>query len=143
MTSFLKNSTLYKIQDIQIEPVLHKETIEAELLLMLSMDLGVPPEIVEMLNKICSALKLENAKVEYLTFKEATALIEVQSKYKAKNIVVFGAEPKDLNLNAHIERYKVYAFQHFNLLWVNDVLDIYSTQQLKAKLWHSLQEMFK
>ncbi|MFT5305611.1 MAG: hypothetical protein ACI89M_001123, partial [Chitinophagales bacterium] len=31
----------------------------------------------------------------------------------------------------------------FKLLMVNDIMDVYPNKQLKAKLWNSLQEMFK
>ena len=90
------------------------------------------------------ALKLDKVQVEYLiVHSDGIFLNDLQAKYKAKHVVVFGAEPKDLNINAELSNYRVYPFNQFKLLLVNDVLDIYSNKQLKASLWNSLQEMFK
>ena len=123
---------------------LHKGVIAAELIFILFLDVDIQPELLQMLDKIALALNLDKAQVEYLiVHSKSISLNDLQAKYNAKHVVVFGAEPKELNINAELSNYRVYAFNQFKLLLVNDALDIYSNKQLKASLWNSLQEMFK
>ena len=123
---------------------LHKGVIAAELIFILFLDVDIQPELLQMLDKIALALNLDKAQVEYLIVQsKSISLNDLQAKYNAKHVVVFGAEPKELNINAELSNYRVYAFNQFKLLLVNDALDIYSNKQLKASLWNSLQEMFK
>ena len=144
MTALYKNTKLYRWPDSEANAVLHKDAIAAELIFVLFLDVDLQPELLQMLDKIALALKLDKAQVEYLiVHSDGIFLNDLQAKYKAKHVVVFGAEPKDLNINAELSNYRVYPFNQFKLLLVNDVLDIYSNKQLKASLWNSLQEMFK
>lgn len=144
MTALYKNTKLYRLPDSEANAVLHKDAIAAELIFVLFLDVDLQPELLQMLDKIALALKLDKAQVEYLiVHSDGIFLNDLQAKYKAKHVVVFGAEPKDLNINAELSNYRVYPFNQFKLLLVNDVLDIYSNKQLKASLWNSLQEMFK
>ncbi len=143
MASFYDNSSLYKIPGMEVKSLVHQSIVDVELLFFLHLDIEVQPEIIEMLDKICLALKVDKAKVEYLIFDQAITLVEIQKQYQAKKLVVFGATSSDLNMNMSIHDYKVYPFNQFKLLMVNDVMDVYPNKQLKAKLWNSLQEMFK
>ncbi|MFT4968593.1 MAG: hypothetical protein ACI9O4_000323 [Chitinophagales bacterium] len=143
MASFYDNSSLYKIPGMEVKSLVHQSIVDVELLFFLHLDIEVQPEIIEMLDKICLALKVDKAKVEYLIFDQAITLVEIQKQYQAKKLVVFGATSSDLNMNMSIHDYKVYPFNQFKLLMVNDIMDVYPNKQLKAKLWNSLQEMFK
>ncbi|MFT5070923.1 MAG: hypothetical protein ACI8V8_000884 [Chitinophagales bacterium] len=143
MASFYDNSSLYKIPGMEVKSLVHQSIVDVELLFFLHLDIEVQPEIIEMLDKICLALKVDKAKVEYLIFDQAITLVEIQKQYQAKKLVVFGATSSDLNMNMTIHDYKVYPFNQFKLLMVNDIMDVYPNKQLKAKLWNSLQEMFK
>tara|TARA_B100000497_G_scaffold125981_1_gene163672 strand:- start:900 stop:1334 length:435 start_codon:yes stop_codon:yes gene_type:complete len=144
MTALYKNTKLYRLPDSEANATLHKGVIAAELIFILFLDVDIQPELLQMLDKIALALNLDKAQVEYLIVQsKSISLNDLQAKYNAKHVVVFGAEPKELNINAELSNYRVYAFNQFKLLLVNDALDIYSNKQLKASLWNSLQEMFK
>tara|TARA_Y100000385_G_C12734669_1_gene484221 strand:+ start:162 stop:596 length:435 start_codon:yes stop_codon:yes gene_type:complete len=144
MTALYRNTKLYRLPDSDTNAILHKGLIAAELIFVLFLDVDIQPELLQMLDKISLALKLDKAKVEYLIVNSnGISLNDLQAKYNAKHVVVFGAEPKALNINAELSNYRVYPFNQFKLLLVNDALDIYSNKQLKASLWNSLQEMFK
>lgn len=143
MTSFLDSSSLYNLPNTAATPVLHQKPIEAELIFLVNSEVEIQPEILEMLDKISAALKLNQSQVEYLVFKEPLVLVDLVELYKVKHVVVFGAEAKELNINAQLPVYKTSEFSQFKLLIANDVLDVYGNAQLKAKLWKALQEMFK
>lgn len=144
MTALYKNTKLYRLPDSKANATLHKDIITAELIFVLFLDVDIQPELLQMLDKISLALNLDKAQVEYLiVHSNGISLNDLQAKYNAKHVVVFGAESKELNINAELSNYQVYAFNQFKLLLVNDALDIYSNKQLKASLWNSLQEMFK
>ena len=144
MTALYKNSKLYRLPDSEANATLHKGVIAAKLIFVLFLDVDIQPELLQMLDKIALALNLDKAQVEYLILNsKSISLNNLQAKYNAKHVVVFGAEPKELNINAELSNYRVYAFNQFKLLLVNDALDIYSNKQLKSRLWNSLQEMFK
>ncbi len=142
MLSIYNQSSLYKIPRGKCRPILHKEAQQSKFLVLLHLDVAIQPEIVEMLEKIRMALKLNTSDCEYLVFNSPIILSDWQRMYEADNVLVFGAVGEDLNIQYILQNYEVYAFDSYKLLLVNQIMDVYNNQQLKTRLWKSLQEMF-
>ena len=142
MSSIYNQSSLYKIPRGKCSPILHKEAQKSKFLVLLHLDVVIQPEIVEMLDKISMALKLNTSDCEYLVFNSPIILSDWQRMYDADNVLVFGAAGEDLNIQCILQNYEVYVFESYKLLLVNQVMDVYNNQQLKTRLWKSLQEMF-
>ena len=142
MSSIYNQSSLYKVPKGKCGPILHKEAQKSKFLVLFHLDVAIQPEIVEMLDKISVALKLNTSDCEYLVFNSPIILSDWQRMYEADNVLVFGAAGEDLNIQCILKNYEVYAFDNYKLLIVNQVMDVYNNQQLKTRLWKSLQEMF-
>ena len=99
-------------------------------------------DLIEMLDKIVAALKLNYLEVEYLVFSKKIRLMEIVAEFDAEKILVFGAEVEDLNLNMILKNYKVHEINNIKLLMVNDIIDVYGNQNLKTMLWKQLKSMF-
>lgn len=141
MIKVFEKSRLYNLQKNDFIKVIHNEPIKAALLIILKMEIKLQPELIEMLDKMAGALPIDRSKLEYIVFNNPIDVSQVANSYEAKNILVFGAEPADLCLNMELKLYTNYKFSSMNLLLVNNILDVYSNQNLKGKLWNSLKEM--
>ena len=142
MTSLYHQSSLYKIPQGECRSILHQEPRKLKFIVLLYLEVEIQPEMIEMLDKIGDALKLDKNEREYLVFNSPIVLSDWQRKYEAENVLVFGAEAQDLNVQAILQKYQLYTFETYRLLMVNQVVDVYNNQQLKARLWKSLQQMF-
>lgn len=143
MLKLFEKSKLYKFDQEDYRKVIHNEPIAADLIILLKMEIDLQPELIEMLDKMTAALKLNKDKFEYLVFNNTVTLSQIAQVYQCKKILVFGAEPDELNLNMELAKYENYTFQNFQLLWVNNIIDVYGNQALKTKLWNSLKAMFE
>ena len=143
MLKLFEKSKLYKFDHEDYRKVIHNEPIAADLIILLKMDIDLQPELIEMLDKMTAALKLNKDKLEYLVFNNTITLSQMAQAYQSKKVLVFGAEPNELNLNMELVKYENYNFQNFQLLWVNNIIDVYGNQALKSKLWNSLKAIFE
>lgn len=143
MLNIYQNSKVYDLNSEIPESILHKEVVDVELLILIHLEVPLENELKEMLDKMTSALKLSQDNVEYLLFKESLNLSHYVNKYKTKNVLIFGGELEDLAIYLDLASYHVHSLNNFNFLRVNSILDIYSNQNLKSKLWGLLQQMFK
>ncbi|MCB0509915.1 MAG: hypothetical protein KDC82_04055 [Bacteroidetes bacterium] len=143
MLKIYEKSRLYKLPETEAQAIKHKEKIKAKFLFVVASQLEAQKELLEMLDKICMALKLQENEVEYLWIKGQIHLSEYASAYQGKNVLCFGFKAEDLMLNMELKAYHPYVFQGYNLLLANNLMDVYENQSLKAKLWANLQQMNK
>lgn len=142
MLSIYEKSKLYSLPLNEYVALKHKSVIKAIFLIFIKSEIEINNELIEMLDKIVHALKLDANNVEYLSFKNEVSLMDIANQYEAKKILVFGAETNNLNLNMNLVNFKVYALNNKELLLANNIIDVYSNQNLKSVLWKHLQTMF-
>ena len=141
MLTIYENSKLYSHPQDDVKALKHSSAVQAKLLVLIKSNVAINPELVEMLDKIIAALKIEASAAEYLVFPEKVFLSQLANQYKAENVLVFGAECEDLNLNMTLKPFKVYEINKTEVLLVNNIIDIYGNQNLKSMLWKHLQTM--
>lgn len=143
MLKIYEKSRLYKLAETKPLAIKHGEALVVKFLFIVASKLEAQKELIEMLDKICLALKLQETDVEYLWHNDKVNLSEYRTIYHAKNVLCFGFRTEDLMLNMELKAYHPYFFQDYNLLLANNLMDIYENQSLKAKLWANLQQMNK
>lgn len=134
-----EQSTLYKFGDYEVKALLHKELTKKDLLILIKQDAVLEPELLEMMDKMTAALKIQRAQVEYLTFSKDIQISALASQYQAKNILCFGAEAQELGIFLSLKMYQFHQLENFQILLVNQIIDVYNNQALKAKLWNELK----
>ena len=143
MLGIYEKSTLYSLPVNKIKALKHQDKIKAPFLIFIKSNVDVNVELIEMLDKIVAALKLNVDKTEYIVFSGKVLMMDLIANYQAEKVLVFGAECDDLNLNMHLSLYKVYNINQIQLLMVNNIIDVYGNQKLKATLWQQLKSMFE
>jgi len=141
MLSIYENSKLYSHPKNEFKAFKHTEDIKVKLLILIQSEIEIGVELIEMLDKILLALKIDQSEAEIIVFSKGIFAAQIINQYEAPNVLVFGATCSDLQLNMYLNKFKVYAINNFNILLVNDILDVYSNKNLKAKLWAQLQTM--
>ena len=141
MSHLYQHSHLYLFPETKHKALLHKEDIQAQLLFLIQTENDLAPELLEMLQKIVAALKLDIRLVEFIAINKSCIVSQIAQLYQAKSMVCFGLEAQDLSLNMNLQLYHLYEFEAFKLLLANDLIDIYSNQALKTKLWALLQKI--
>jgi hypothetical protein len=141
MSHLYQHSLLYLFPETKQKALWHQGVIQAPLLFLIQTENDLAPELLEMLQKIVAALKLSIDQVECITINKSCIVSQIAQLYQAKSLVCFGFEAQDLFLNMNLQRYHLYEFDAYKLILVNDVIDIYSNQALKTKLWALLQKI--
>jgi hypothetical protein len=142
MLKIFKNTRLYQFKKNVFTKIIHTELIATDLLIILKLNIELQPELLEMLDNIVAALKIDRNKLEYIVFPNTIDLNQIAIDYQTKNILVFGATTNELTINMDLVMYNAYRFNGFELLMVNDILEVYGNKNLKSKLWNALKEMF-
>ena len=105
------------------------------------------PELITLLEKILKAVHHDlSHDALLLNIQKPTPLSFVdlcrKSDSSITKAIFFGQSPASVGLNINATLYQYITLDQYQILFVDDLARIHDDQQLKQKLWKSLQEMF-
>lgn len=143
MNSLLyQNSNLYQFPTDNYAKILNNSGL-LKFLICIKQENDIEPELKEMLLNIIKALKIDEKEVEIITFSDKIYLSKLLHTFKINKVLCFGTEAEDISININLTKYHLYNINNFELIVVNDLIDVYNNQNMKSALWKLLQKMFE
>lgn len=137
-----QNSNLYQFPTDNYAKILNNNGL-LKFLICIKQENKIEPELKEMLLNIIKALKIDENEVEIISFSNKIHLTQLLHTFKVSKVLCFGTEAEDISLNINLTKYHLYNINNFELIVVNDLIDVYNNQNMKSALWKLLQKMFE
>ena len=128
------NETLYTNIDFKASYELLKGSFQQKILILISKEDNLPAN-QELLAKMLSACKLQEADYQISMLVEKNAVLTIINQLNPETVILFGLSLNNEAFNAQKNVYKPFRFNNIKFLLSNSLSEVSANAAMKSSLW--------
>jgi len=128
------NETLYTNIDSKASHELLKGSFQQKILILISKEDNLP-ENQELLAKMLTACKLQEADYQISMLVEKNAVLSIINQLNPETVILFGLSLNNEAFNAQKNVYKPFRFNNIKFLLSNSLSEVSANAAMKSSLW--------
>lgn len=128
------NETLYTNIDSKASHELLKGSFQQKILILISKEDNLPAN-QELLAKMLSACKLQEADYQISMLVEKNAVLSIINQLNPETVILFGLSLNNEAFNAQKNVYKPFRFNNIKFLLSNSLSEVSANAAMKSSLW--------
>lgn len=128
------NETLYTNIDSKASHELLKGSFQQKILILISKEDNLPAN-QELLAKMLSACKLQEADYQISMLVEKNAVLTIINQLNPETVILFGLSLNNEAFNAQKNVYKPFRFNNIKFLLSNSLSEVSANAAMKSSLW--------